>query len=323
MAKRHLSTTESALPSASTAASSTVTLSSAAIFAVSDLIAASPTISPSSAASSTIAASAASVYPTIPPNLVDNQISPGGIAAATVFSCAVLLSCIYLAYLAYRKFQNHQRYRNNFSDQETAPAADESLAATRPMSYLQFGKLPHDDVIEIVIHHPEQPQFTKPLPQSPGTSTVASSPDSPKEMNSPRLPASLVSPNQQALPPDTPQLTRYSTPLLSSKLYSPFPQPHPYLRSLPSLSPPLPIHLGPLAAPTNNSSPASTRALGPTSATAVLAGHPTPHGRCLGPVSPGLSSERPYPTNPPPTRDGRSPGSLGRKPVEGEALARG
>ncbi|MCJ1383109.1 hypothetical protein MMC17_006222 [Xylographa soralifera] len=339
MAEGSPSTIQSAFPSSFAAASSTVAASSAATStlstsAVTPLTIPSSSVASSiiasSATSSTIASSAASASTTALANQVDNSMSPGGIVAAAVFGFAVLLSCCYLAYLAYRKFQNHRQFQKNFHDQENAPVADES-SALRPMSYFQFGKVPHDDVIEIVVHQPDQPRSAKALLEMSTPSTAASSPRSTEELYFPRRSPSPASPTPQPLPPHTPHHPRQPSPLLSSRLASPLPppprpdpQPHSTRRRLHNLSPPLPVRLSPFPATTRASpkpsspSPSSTHSLSPTSSTALLMGHPATHGRRVRDVSPGLDPEYRYPMTPAQIGDGRPLSLLGRKMERGD-----
>ncbi|MCJ1387513.1 hypothetical protein MMC18_000356 [Xylographa bjoerkii] len=349
MAKSPASKTHSALSSSSTTASSTVTPSSAATSTIISSAAASSVAASSSAVSSTVASSAASAATTASANLIDNHMSAGGIAAAAILGCAVLLSCCFLGYLAFRKLQNHRQLKRIFNDQENAPLADESTAP-RPMSYLEVGKLPHDDIIEIVVHQPDQPQSAKAFLQTSTPSTAGFSPRSLEEMDSPELSPSFTSPTRQSLFRDAQRHQRQSAPLLSSRLSSPLPtspprnpQRHSIPRRLQTLSPPLPIPQSPspprlFSGPTNKpslstsrplpsrlhlpsrsfiqpskSSPPGVRSLSPNSSTAHLMGHPATNGRRLSEVSPGLDPEYPYPMTPAQIGDGRPLSLLGRR----------
>ncbi|MCJ1321462.1 hypothetical protein MMC15_006807 [Xylographa vitiligo] len=319
MAKGRPSTTQSALPSSSAVPSSTVTASSVATSAVSISAIAFSTLPSPSAALSTITSSAASASTTVLANQVDNQISPGGIAAAAVFGCAILLSCCYLAYLAYRKLQNHRQFQKSFDDQDNAPLADENLA-TRPMSYLRLGRVPHDDLIEIVVHSPDRPKSADAHVQLPTVLTAGFSPRSTEGTDSPQLSPSAASPTQQALLPTTPRHQRQSTPLLPSRLSSPLPhlpqrnlQRHSDPHRLYSLSPPLPIRHSLHSTPSPRPNNPSAHPLSPTSSTALLMAHPATHGRRPGDVSPGLDPEYPYPMTPAQIGDGRPLSLLGRR----------
>ncbi|MCJ1418001.1 hypothetical protein MMC32_004346 [Xylographa parallela] len=299
MAKSDPSIPPSALPNSFPAASSPATASSAAISTVSTSTIASSTIPSSSTASSTIASSAASASPTALANQVDNHINPGGIAAASVFGCAILLSCIYLAYLAYQKLQTHRQHPKSFSDQEHAPLAAASPTA-RLTSHLKPSKLPHDDVIEIVVHRPEQPESANALLRTPTPSTTSPSPRPSGEIDPPRRSPSPASPTRPPLLAHTqyhPQ--RQSAPLPSNKLFPFLPAPPARNSYRPSYarSPPLPIWLPPLAATSNPTSRSSTpatpsaRSLSPTSSTALLTGLPATHGRPLSEGGPRLDAE--------------------------------
>ncbi|MCJ1436316.1 hypothetical protein MMC27_005694 [Xylographa pallens] len=285
---------------------------------------ASSTVPSSSAASSTIASSAASASTTALANQVDNHINPGGIAAAAVFGCAVLLSCCYLTYLAYRKLQTHRQRPKSFDDQEHAPLAVES-PATRPMSYLKLGTLPYDDVIEIVVHRPEQPESAKALLQMPTPSTTSPSPRPSGEIDFPQRSPSPASPTRQALLSHTQyHHLRLSAPLPSSKLSPLLPAPpprNPRRHSTPrpsyARSPPLPIRL-PYLAPTNPSTPsARSPSPSPTSSTALLTGHPATHGRRLGDSNPRLDTEYVHPMTPAQIGGRRPLSSPGRRGTEG------
>ncbi|MCJ1399825.1 hypothetical protein MMC11_003028 [Xylographa trunciseda] len=325
MAKDDMPSTPSDLPSSFTDASSSAMASSAATSTVFSSAMVSSTITPSSAASASSTASA---------NQVDNYLSPGGIAAASVFGGAVLLSCFYLAYLAYLKLQNHRRLQKSFIDQENAPLADET-STTRPMSYMEFGKFPHE-VLEVVVHQPGQPKSAKPISQIPTPSTVRFSPRPTAELNSSPGPSpSLAKPTVQAHLPDRQQRQRHSPPVPASRPSSSLPAPPPR-RPLPYPTAPtaLPVQQTPHSAPPPSSRsppsrrprpsrlhvptfrpskpPSPRRSLSPTSSTAHLMGHPATLGRRPGDVSPGLDPEYPYPMTPAQIGDGRPLSWLGR-----------